>query len=265
MFWPLAGAVPVVGSTLGQLFQPLYHAMAWIMAGCFTLVPNYAVAITLLTLIVMALSAPLTIRSVRSGLAMQRLQPELRKLRQKHKGNPAQLSQATLELYRRKGVNPFGSFVPALLQIPVFIVLYGVIRGLTHTIDGGRAAAPLYLDPTSHLARALAAHPGQMRAFGINLVPSVLSVHGALFGALPFILLVVAAVGLQYLQARQMNKGVTTPAASSSPLLRWLPVIFGVVYLGLPAALMIYVVVSSACRLGIQAIAMRPKSPTSST
>jgi YidC/Oxa1 family membrane protein insertase len=80
----LAGALPVLGSALGRVFQPLYQVTAWLLAACYALIPNYAVAIMLLTVVVMAVSAPLTIKSSRSMLAMQRLQPELKKLRQKY-------------------------------------------------------------------------------------------------------------------------------------------------------------------------------------
>ena len=108
--------LPVLGSALGRIFQPLYQAMAWMLAAFYSLVPNYAVAITLLTVAVMAVSAPLTMRVARSALAMQRLKPELKKLQQKYKGDHLRLNKATLALYRDHGVSPLGGFLPLLLQ-----------------------------------------------------------------------------------------------------------------------------------------------------
>ncbi len=108
---------------------------------------------------------------------MQRLQPELKKLQQKYKGDRVRLNQATVALYREHGVNPLSGFLPLLLQIPVLIVLYGVIRGLTHTIDHGRVAAPLYISHSVQLATSLRAHPGQMHALGINLASSLIGAH----------------------------------------------------------------------------------------
>ncbi len=182
----VVGVLPVLGSTLGRIFAPLYQAMAWLLAGCFALVPNFAVAITLLTIVVMAVSAPLTVKATRSALAMQRLQPELKKLQQKYKGDRTRLNEAMLELYRAHGVSPLGGFAPFLLQIPLFVVLFGVIRGLTHTVDHGRVAAPLYVNHSVQLAKSLRAHPGQMHAFGINLASSLLSSHGSWAAYLPY-------------------------------------------------------------------------------
>jgi len=217
------------------------------------------VAIALLTVVVMALSAPLTIKSTGSALAMQRLQPELKKLQQKYRGDRVRLNEAMLALYREHGVSPLGSLLPALLQIPVFVVLYGVIRGLTHTIDNGRVAAPLYLSRSTHLAQALHAHPGQMQAFGINLASSLFSPHGSFAGYLPYVVLVLAAIGVGYLQTRQMNRRTAGTSRPQGPSFqRYLPFIFGVVYLRFPAGLIVYVVVSALCRVGIQTLALRP-------
>ena len=258
----LAGVLPVLGSTLGRIFQPLYQAMAWMLAAFYSLVPNYAAAITLLTVVVMAVSAPLTIRVTRSGLAMQRLQPELKKLQQKYKGDRLRLNEATLALYREHGVSPLGGFLPLLLQIPVLVVLYGVIRGLTHTLDHGRIAAPLYISHSVQLAKSLGAHPGQMHAFGVNLASSLLNAHGAWAAYLPYAALVLIAIGLQYVQTRQVNR--RTPPGSSPPqvqsLQRYLPLVYAVIYLRFPAGLNIYFVVSAVCRIAIQELALRPRS-----
>jgi YidC/Oxa1 family membrane protein insertase len=257
------GAFPVLGSTLGRIFQPLYQAMAWMLAGFYALFPNYAVAITLLTIVVMAASAPLTIKVTRSGLAMQRLQPELKKLQQKYKGDRVRLNQATVALYREHGVNPLSGFLPLLLQIPVLIVLYGVIRGLTHTVDRGRVAAPLYISHSVRLAKSLRAHPGQMHAVGINLASSLLGAHGSWVAYLPYAALVLIAIGLQYVQTRRVNS--RTPQGSGTPqaqaqVLRYLPLVYAAVYLRFPAGVNIYFVASTVCRIAIQELALRPGS-----
>jgi len=237
--------------------------MAWMLAGFYALFPNYAVAITLLTIVVMAASAPLTIKVTRSALAMQRLQPELKKLQQKYKGDRVRLNQATVALYREHGVNPLSGFLPLLLQIPVLIVLYGVIRGLTHTVDRGRVAAPLYISHSVRLAKSLRAHPGQMHAVGINLASSLLGAHGSWVAYLPYAALVLIAIGLQYVQTRRVNS--RTPQGSGTPqaqaqVLRYLPLVYAAVYLRFPAGVNIYFVASTVCRIAIQEVALRPGS-----
>ncbi len=101
----LAVALAVLGSTLGQSLQPLYQAMAWVLAASYSLVPNYALAIASLTIIVMAVAAPLAIKSTRSALALQRLQPELKKVQQKYKGDRHRLNEAVVALHRQHGVH----------------------------------------------------------------------------------------------------------------------------------------------------------------
>ena len=258
----VVGVLAVLGSTLGRIFQPLYQAMAWVLAGSYALVPNYAVAITLLTVVVMAASAPLTIKVTWSALAMQRLQPELKKLRHKHKGDRVRLNEATLALYRKHGVNPVSGFLPLLLQVPVLIVLYGVIRGLTHTVDHGRVAAPLYVSHSVQLAKSLRAHPGQMHALGMNLVSSLFGAHGSWPAYLPYAALVLVAIGLQYAQTWQVNR--RTPPGSgparTPALQRFIPLVYAVIYLRLPAAVNVYFVASTICRIAIQELAPRPGS-----
>jgi YidC/Oxa1 family membrane protein insertase len=256
----VADVLPVLGSTLGRIFQPLYQVMAWMLAAFYALVPNFAVAITLLTVVVMAASAPLTIKATRSALAMQRLQPELKKLREKYKGDRVRLNDAMLALYRDHGVSPLGGLLPLLLQVPVFVVLLGVIRGLTHTIDNGRVAAPLYIGHSVQLVRRLRAHPGQMHAFGINLASSLLSSHGSWLGYLPYGAVVLIAIGLQYLQTRQINS--RTPSGGGAPqaqaLQRFIPLVYALIYVRFPAGVNVYFVVSGACRIVIQALALGP-------
>ncbi|HYA69285.1 MAG TPA: membrane protein insertase YidC, partial [Acidimicrobiales bacterium] len=128
----------LLASTIGNIFKPLYEAMAWLLAFFYRIVPNYAVAIALLTIFVMAVTAPLTIKSTKSMAAMQRLGPELKKIQQKYKGDRNRLNEEMMKLYKEHGVNPAGGCLPMLLQFPVFIVLYGVIRGLTNTVGPGK-------------------------------------------------------------------------------------------------------------------------------
>ena len=125
--------------TIGDIFHPLFVLVATVLAAIYGVVPNYAIAIILLTILIMAILTPLTIKSTRSMLAMQALQPELQKLRVKYKGaeNREQLNQEMMRLYRENGVSPTGGCLPMFLQMPALIVLYDVIKGLANTINKG--------------------------------------------------------------------------------------------------------------------------------
>ena len=67
---------------------------------------------------------------------MQRVSPELKKLQQKYKGDRQTLNEEMMKLYKEHGVNPAGGCLPMLVQFPVFIILYGVIKGLTSNVQG---------------------------------------------------------------------------------------------------------------------------------
>jgi YidC/Oxa1 family membrane protein insertase len=92
------------------------------------LIPNYGVAIILLTFLVRILFWPLTHKSTVSMKKMQELQPKLKELQAKFKDNPQKMQQETWALYRENKVNPMSSCLPMLIQIPVFIALFNVLR-----------------------------------------------------------------------------------------------------------------------------------------
>ena len=250
-------AIPVLGSTLGQIFRPLYEAMAYTLAFFYAIIPNYAIAIALLTIVVMIVTAPLTVKSTKSTLAMQRLAPELKKLQQKYKGDRATLNEEMMKLYKEHGINPAGGCLPLLIQLPVFVVLYGVIRGLTNTvtINGHVVARPDYISKSTKLYHSLVASHGQMMAFGIDLSKNLFSPHSSWVQAIPYAVLVAIAIGLQYLQMRQLNSR-NPAAAQANPQMqmmqKYMPLVFAIIYLRISAAVNIYFIVSSLCRIGIQ-------------
>ena len=271
----------VLASTLGNIFKPLYEAMAWLIAVFYRIVPNYGFAIAMLTIVVMAITAPLTVKSTKSMAAMQRLGPELKKIQQKYKGDKQRLNEEMMRLYKEHGVNPAGGCLPMLLQFPVFIVLYGVIRGLTNTVTFGHTvplqyvagqavhnakcaaavcADPRYISQSTKLYQDLVTSHGQMMAFGINLSNKALGHHGSFASALPYWGLVLFAIGLQYLQMRQLNSrnpqyAQANPQAAA--MQKYFPIIFGVIYLSISAGVNIYFIVSSLCRIGIQEAVFR--------
>ncbi len=88
---------------------------------------NIVLAIVVFTLVVRVLTYPLTIQQQRSSRAMQKIQPQLKKLREKHKGDREKFSQAQMALYREHKINPFGGCLPLLIQMPILLGLYSSI------------------------------------------------------------------------------------------------------------------------------------------
>ena len=105
-----------------------FEVFAGALAGFYALIPSYGLAIILLTLVTRIILLPLSIKQTRSMREMQKIQPELTKLRAKHKGDRQKLNEEQMLLFKEHGVNPFGGCGPLVLQMPVLFGLFYVIR-----------------------------------------------------------------------------------------------------------------------------------------
>ena len=236
----------------------MFDLLAGLLDFYYKLVPSYIFAISMLTLTVMLVLAPLTVKSTRSMLAMQRLQPEIKKLQAQHKGDRQALNEAMMAFYKEHQINPLGGCLPMLLQMPVFIIMYQVISGLV------KGSGPKYLDPEkSELARAIisdsAPEPGgKMVEFGMDLARSASNIAGGLGKAWPFYLLVALVVITGYVQARQMSSRQSAQAAQANAQAQMIqkifPIMFGVISLSIPAGVVVYFIVSNLVRISQQAL-----------
>jgi YidC/Oxa1 family membrane protein insertase len=248
----------------------LSQLVAWVLAGFYSLVPNYGIAIILLGLTFMVLVVPLTLKSTRSMLAMQKLQPKMKQLQQQHKNDRLALNQALTELYKEEGVSPFGSCIPTLLPLPLFYVLYRVITGLSSKGPAGCKgdachAMPLYLNPGTAMYKALVASapPGegaQMHAFGINLSQSAWTAltkglgFAEIFGSLLLLLIMIGANYYQQVQITNLNPMVRQNQQMNSQMqiMRFFPIVFGLICIRLPSGLVLYYAISALFRVGQQ-------------
>ncbi|HWR44034.1 YidC/Oxa1 family membrane protein insertase [Sporomusa sp.] len=89
---------------------------------------NYGIAIILLTIAIKALMYPLTVKQVKSMKAMQDIQPKMKELQEKYKGNPEKLNKELANLYKEAGVNPLAGCLPLLVQMPFLISIFFAIR-----------------------------------------------------------------------------------------------------------------------------------------
>jgi len=251
--------------SIGSVFQPIFHLFGWILAFCYGLIPNYAVAIIMLTVVIMGALTPFTIKSTKSMMAMQKLQPEIKKLQQKYKGpeNRQLLNEEMMKLYREEGANPVGGCLPVLLQAPFLFILYSVIKGLANkvVIHGHLVAQPRYIPASSKMYKSLIASNGQINAFGMDLNLKTFSVHSSFAAQIPFIGFVLVAVVLQYFQMAQMNNrnkktGQAMPSQQQA-MQRFLPIIFAYFYLVIPAAVVLYMIISTVIRIITQDLMFR--------
>jgi YidC/Oxa1 family membrane protein insertase len=249
--------------TIGTIFQPIFHLFGWLLAFFYGIIPNYAVAITLLTIVIMGALTPFTVKSTKSMMSMQRLQPEIKKLQQKYKGaeNRQVLNEELMRLYREEGVNPLGGCLPVILQAPFLIILYSTIRGLTYVNPTTHMAEPRYIPKTSQMYHDLVISHGQMVAFGLDLSVKPLAHHASWIDAIPYLALVAIAAGLQYFQMWQLNnrnrKSGQAIAPQQQMLQRIMPIAFIGFYLFVQAAVVLYMIVSTIIRIITQDVMFR--------
>ena len=109
-------------------FQALLDAIGWLLAAIFDLIPNYGISIIVLTIIIRLILFPLGMKQIKSMQAMQAIQPRVKDLQKKYKGNKQKIQEEQMKLYKEAGVNPLGGCLPLLLQFPILIAMYAVIR-----------------------------------------------------------------------------------------------------------------------------------------
>jgi YidC/Oxa1 family membrane protein insertase len=238
------------------MFDGLFEIIAKTLSFFYDIIPNYAVAIGLLTLLAMIVTTPFTLKGTRSMIQMQRLQPEMRRLQLKYKDDRQKLNEELMAFYKENGLNPLGGCLPMLLQAPVFFILYRVVRGLTHpeTVGGKELFDPKYLDHTSKLYESL--HGAErMMAFGVDLAESASHAltRGFVHGLPPVVMVAIVAVSSYYQQKQIQGRN---PNAEIPPqqkmLMRLMPLMFVVFAFVSPAALVVYFVVSNLYRIGMR-------------
>lgn len=268
----------------------MFDLFSDILGGLYALWPSYGAMIVLLTLAVRILFTPLTVRGTKSMLEMRKIQPELKKLQAKHKGDRAALNEAVQGLYREHKINPLGGCLPLLAQAPVFLVMYQVLRGLTRrtsevgktlgnivsqlqtcpsgpgincTVEradfGERTFNPRYVDEGTQLFKDLS-NDTEMLWLGIDLSfsPSA-ALSESLVKALPYLVMVILVGVLGYYQQRQIAG--RNPDVEVNPmqrtLMRVLPIFLPIISFSLPAGLIVYFITTSAIGVGQQAFITR--------
>jgi YidC/Oxa1 family membrane protein insertase len=251
----------------GSIFDPLYQLLSTIVTWFYKVVPNYAIAIGLLTLAIMIAVLPLTLKSTKSMLEMQVLQPQVKQLQQQHKGDRQAMNEALMALYKEHKVNPLGGCVPMLLPLPVFIVMYRTIRGLIRTCTDGLLKAdifkdraglkvgqfcPQHLKSGSKLFEDLVGKT-KMNSFLLDLSkPAATQIRDSFVHGLPYLLLVLVVAVTSYYQQRQMTVRMKDQPVNSQQqmLMRVMPAMFAVFSLFFPAALIVYFLVQNVFRIG---------------
>lgn len=198
---------------------------------------NYGVDIILLTILIKVLFIPLTNRSMKSMRDMQRLQPQMAKLREKFKDDREKLNKEMIELYRRHRVNPLGGCLPMLLQFPVFIGLY---QALSQAIELRHAKFAFWVHDLS--AHECYPWPGQGAVTGCN--------EFAMLG-IPIPILVLLMGGSMILQ-QYLSPSTGMDPAQQRMMMILMPVMFTVMFISFPSGLVLYWLVNNLLTIAQQ-------------
>ena len=111
-----------------SFIRPISKGVLYALKSMHGFIPNYGFVLIVFAFLIKLIVYPLTKKSYQSMSAMQAVAPEINELKEKYKSNPTKLNQATMELYKKRGVNPLGGCLPMLLQMPLLFALFQVFR-----------------------------------------------------------------------------------------------------------------------------------------
>jgi YidC/Oxa1 family membrane protein insertase len=111
-----------------KLIRPISKLILQLLRFLYKLIPNYGIAIIILSIIIKVVFYPLTHKGTRSAQKMQEIQPLVKEIQSKHKNNPQKMQQEMMKIYKEHGVSPLGGCLPMLLQFPIFFALYPILQ-----------------------------------------------------------------------------------------------------------------------------------------
>jgi YidC/Oxa1 family membrane protein insertase len=129
--------LPIQAGT--TLFQAIVDFISNVLQFLFEMtanmgIPSYGIAIILLTVIIKVVLFPLTFKQVKSMKAMQTLQPEMKRIQEKHKKTPEKAQQEIMALYKKEGVNPLAGCLPLIVQLPILFALFRALDNFEYTV-----------------------------------------------------------------------------------------------------------------------------------
>jgi YidC/Oxa1 family membrane protein insertase len=209
------------------VLQPLVDLEEGILETLHSLGLGWGLAIVGMTLLVRLAIVPVTVRQFRAQRRLATHMPELKRLRERHKDDPDKLRAETLAYYQEHGVNPLGAFLPLLIQIPIFISLYALMR--------------------QDVKSGVFGHDGFL------FIPDLTqSAHGAVLVSL-VLCYVTSQLASSLIATRTLQRGQRGLAVA-------LPLLFVGVATRFPAGLLVYWITSSVWSLGQQLMLWRARS-----
>ena len=212
-----------VGNDLDKLidfgwFDFIAKPCVWLMNVFYGVIPNYGVAIIILTILVKILLWPLGAKSYKSMSEMKKIQPLMKEIREKYKNDKKKMNEEVMGLYRTYKINPLGGCLPMVVQLPVFFALY---RMLYEAIELRHAHFFLWIDDLSA--------PDRLFNFGFS-IPFMEPPYG-----IPVLTLVMGATMLL-----QQKMSPPMGDATQAKMMMFMPVVFTVIFINFSSGLVLY-------------------------
>ena len=216
-----------------HILDPIVHALQPLLMLFTTTFHSYGLAIIVFTILVRGVLAPLNLRQLKSAKKMAALQPRVKELQQRYKGNREELTKAQMALYKEVGVNPAAGCLPLLLQMPILYSLFFIFENL--------------------------AHPNTAAIYHAHFLWFVLDKPDSLFGHFFFgphsfwgPLPIMAAV-FQWVQQRMMMQPTSDPQQrSTQQIMQFMPLFIMLFAVNYPAGLALYWVTSTLFSIVMQ-------------
>jgi YidC/Oxa1 family membrane protein insertase len=216
-----------------SLLRPVSWVVLWALTWTYKFIPNYGLVIIIVSVLTKVLFYRLTHKSFKSMKDMQALQPKIQALKEKFGDDRQKQSQETMKLYKEAGVNPLGGCLPLLLQMPVFVALFNVLR---YTIEVRQAPFVGWINDLSQ-QDVLFALP-----FSLPLIGNAFSLLPIVMGASMFVQTKIGGSLTGSTGAQNMPKGFNT----------MLPVLFTFLFYKMPSGLVIYWIVNTVLSVAQQ-------------
>lgn len=213
------------------MFDFLAKPCVWIMNKLYSVIPNYGIAIIILTVLIKIILWPLGSKSYKSMSEMKKIQPLMKEIREKYKDDKKKMNEEVMSLYRTYKINPLGGCLPMVVQLPVFFALY---RMLYQAIELRHAPFFLWIDDLSA--------PDRLFRFDIAHIPFMEPPYG-----IPVLTIIMGAT---MLLQQKMSPPMGDP--TQAKIMMFMPIIFTVIFINFSAGLVLYWLINNILSISQQ-------------
>jgi YidC/Oxa1 family membrane protein insertase len=212
-------------------FDIIAKPCVWLMNKLYAVIPNYGIAIIILTMLIKLILWPLGSKSYKSMSEMKKIQPLMKEIREKHKNDKKKMNEEVMSLYRTYKINPLGGCLPMVVQLPVFFALY---RMLYQAIELRHAPFFWWIDDLSA--------PDRLGRLPIDHIPFMEPPYG-----IPVLTIIMGAT---MLLQQKMSPPMGDP--TQAKMMMFMPLIFTVIFINFSSGLVLYWLVNNVLSISQQ-------------